>query len=268
MKKFFVLIFLSTISMAAVCQEHHGGSRLYLKMRDNSTFTVKLDGQFYDIPTDRFRSGRLQSGWHRLIVYEKFGPHGQSRITYRGRVEIPRASKVYAVVGASNNLIIKRIEPIHSNNPPTYNNNYNPVSLNMQQLSYTLTGASFESDKLTIAKQAVSSNGVYADQVLQIMQNFSFESTKVDFAKFAYAYCADKNNYYLVNNGFTFNSSINDLNNYVASQGNSGNYNNNFNGNTYNNNYDNNNNNTWNHNQQNNNRTNNSDEEEGNGGDW
>jgi|GEM_PF-1469140 len=229
MKKTFILLLLNISLFSAFSQGYHqhGDSRLYLKMRDNSSFFAKIDGRTYDTHTDRLRINSIDAGWHRLMVYEKNGPHGQTRIVYRGRIEIPRASKVFAVVGGYNDLIIKRIEPINSNNYPPDNNNYNPVSLNMQQLTYTLNGTSFESDKLIIAKQAVSTNGVYADQVLQIMQNFSFESTKLDFAKFAYAYCADKNNYFSINSGFSFNSSIIDLNNFVASQGNSGNYNNN-----------------------------------------
>jgi len=70
----------------------------------------------------------------------------------------------------------------------------------------------FDSDRLLIAKQAISGNGVYADQVLRMMQSLSFESSRLELAKFAYYQCIDPENYYLVNQGFSFSSSVNELN--------------------------------------------------------
>jgi hypothetical protein len=48
---------------------------------------------------------------------------------------------------------------------------------------------------------------------------FSFESTRLDFAKFAYAYTLDLRNYYKLNDAFTFESSIDDLDKYIQSTG-------------------------------------------------
>ena len=77
--------------------------------------------------------------------------------------------------------------------------------------------ATFESGKLKIAKQAVSMNTVSSQQVFELVQLFTFESTKLEFAKFAYSRTFDKGNYFVVNNAFTFNSSINALNDYIDS---------------------------------------------------
>ena len=92
-----------------------------------------------------------------------------------------------------------------------------------------------------IAEQAISSHRVKAEQVYRILLMFSFESTKLKVAKFAYNYCVDKRNYYRVNDAFTFSSSIRELNNYIGNSKSDyydddwGNYNNNYNNN--NNNY-------------------------------
>jgi hypothetical protein len=79
-----------------------------------------------------------------------------------------------------------------------------------------MENAGFESDKKLIAEQAISSHRVKAIQVYRILTMFSFESTKLKIAKFAYGYCIDKNNYYLVNDAFSFSSSIRELNNYIG----------------------------------------------------
>jgi hypothetical protein len=55
-------------------------------------------------------------------------------------------------------------------------------------------------------------------QVSQIMALFSFEDSKLDFAKFAYGRTYDLSNYFMVNNAFTFSSSVDELNDFIQSQ--------------------------------------------------
>lgn len=74
---------------------------------------------------------------------------------------------------------------------------------------------SFEDSRLTVAKQITSSNCLTCDQIKEVMGLFSFESTKLEFAKFAYDYAFDLNNYYKLNDAFTFESSISELNDYI-----------------------------------------------------
>jgi hypothetical protein len=47
------------------------------------------------------------------------------------------------------------------------------------------------------------------------MMLFSFEGTRLDFAKFAYGRTYDIGNYYMVNDAFTFETSIDELNDYI-----------------------------------------------------
>lgn len=73
----------------------------------------------------------------------------------------------------------------------------------------------FEDSKLTIAKQVIKNNCLSSDQVKQIMLLFDFESTRLELAKFAYGYTYDIGNYYLLNDAFDFESSIDELNSYI-----------------------------------------------------
>jgi len=79
----------------------------------------------------------------------------------------------------------------------------------------SIASKSFEDTKLTIAKQILSSNCLTAAQVKQVMQKFSFESTKLDFAKFAFGRTVDRQNYFQLNDAFEFESSITELNQYI-----------------------------------------------------
>lgn len=85
-----------------------------------------------------------------------------------------------------------------------------------EQLKYTINNTSFDNTRLSIMKQAVSTQGVSSAQVCELMQLLSFESNRLNFAKFAYAQTIDRENYFLVYNAFSFDSSIADLNNFIS----------------------------------------------------
>lgn len=75
----------------------------------------------------------------------------------------------------------------------------------------------FEESKMTTAKQVGGSKCFTVAQVKEVMGLFSFEQTKLDFAKYAYDHTYDLGNYYQVNDAFSFESSIDDLNQYIRS---------------------------------------------------
>ena len=107
----------------------------------------------------------------------------------------------------------------YGNNGYYGGNNSHNYSYGMSHNEYAnlkrmLRNTSFDSSRLKIAQGAVIS-GVSSKQVLGICRLFSFESSRLDFAKFAYNYTIDKNRYYVVNDAFTFNSSIDELGAYV-----------------------------------------------------
>lgn len=79
----------------------------------------------------------------------------------------------------------------------------------------SISGKSFEDTKLTVAKQVVDANCLSSKQIKEIMQLFTFEESKLDFAKYAYRRSTDPSNYYQLNDAFTFESSIEELNLYI-----------------------------------------------------
>jgi hypothetical protein len=83
------------------------------------------------------------------------------------------------------------------------------------QVRESISGKDFEDSKLTVAKQVMKSNCLLVSQVKEIMLLFDFESTRLDFAKDAYAYTYDLDNYYLLNDAFDFESSIDELNDFI-----------------------------------------------------
>jgi len=81
----------------------------------------------------------------------------------------------------------------------------------------TIADATYAETMLSTAKSIIASNCLSAEQVVQICNIFSFEDSKLEFAKAAYSRTTDRNNYFKVINAFTYSSSKDDLTNYISS---------------------------------------------------
>lgn len=99
--------------------------------------------------------------------------------------------------------------------PPTPPTPYAMNSKDYDAAYQLISKESFDSSKLTLAEQVASSNPMSARQILDICKLFSFESNKLEFAKFAYEFCVDKNKYFLLNEAFTYESSKRELNEFI-----------------------------------------------------
>jgi hypothetical protein len=83
----------------------------------------------------------------------------------------------------------------------------------------SIASKTFEDSKLTLAKQIMNTNCLLSSQVKEIMLLFTFEDTRLQLAKYAYGYTYDIGNYYQLNDAFTFESSIDELNAYINASG-------------------------------------------------
>ena len=102
------------------------------------------------------------------------------------------------------------------------NNNgacYSPVSdSDFKSIKSSISSKSFADAKLTVAKQAIEANCMTSGQIKEVMGLFDFEDNKLDFAKHAYSYVYDRNNYYKVNDAFDFETSVDELNDYIKTK--------------------------------------------------
>ena len=80
----------------------------------------------------------------------------------------------------------------------------------------TIEAASFEDTKLSTAKSVLSSNCVSTDQVVAICKLFTYEESKLDFAKYAFSKTTDQGNYFKVGTVFTYDASKTELNNFIS----------------------------------------------------
>ena len=81
-----------------------------------------------------------------------------------------------------------------------------------------MNAKTFADSKMIVAKQFTQANCVTSKQVSQVMKAFDFEDDRLDFAKFAHDYTFDQHNYYMVNEAFQFEMTIEELDQYIQSK--------------------------------------------------
>ena len=86
------------------------------------------------------------------------------------------------------------------------------------EIKRLIENETFEDNKLTIARQATAAELMTVDQIIEIAKLFTFEDNRLEYLKFAYDYCYDRSKYYKVNSALTYSSSVDELNEYIATR--------------------------------------------------
>ena len=84
-----------------------------------------------------------------------------------------------------------------------------------QKLLIDLEQATFDSSMRKLAKEKIDDNYFTSEQIAKIIRLFSFDSSKLDIAKYAYKKVVDQDNYSIVFKEFDFESSIEELSEYI-----------------------------------------------------
>ena len=112
-------------------------------------------------------------------------------------------------------------QPGNPGTPPPPPSVHGPVPCppsEFMEIKHLVRSADFENDKMNIAKQATSAHYFYVDQIAEIARLFDFEHNKLEYVKFAYDYCIDRNLYYKLNGIFEFSGSKDELNEFINSR--------------------------------------------------
>lgn len=235
MKK--ALLILALLFASARIHASHAGSELHIRMFDNSWFNVTIDRQFFNEPVTRFHMDQIDPG-RRHITITKLGRKGyygiggdRHVVVFSGYVDIPAASEVRAMIDRAHRFRINRIEPLYAYHEPTFPSPgchtpepvvcapapvYHMDDHAFNGLMNTLRGMHFESSKMSVARNAIRSNRFTARQAADIVGVMTFDSSRLELAKLAYLSTVDKENFWVVYDLFTFESSIVELNEYIS----------------------------------------------------
>lgn len=241
-----IIVALSVLSASAQFGQSFGQSVLNLRLSDNAPFKVFIDGRETGVIGNAAKVDNLPGGRHLLQIsrvrnmwgqtslinvfndYIVLTPYAESWVTVYPEVRKVKFDDIRAFKGKGfkhhdpdhRHHLVPVVDPCVVETEPHYlPAPVGPFAMNPNDfglLKQTLNNADFESTRLTIFKQALSYNYFTTGQVRELMSMFWFEGSKLEVAKLAYPKTVDQNNYYLVNNEFSFSSSVNELGNYIA----------------------------------------------------
>ncbi len=243
MKKHFIIfaVFFLFASISVFANR----SELSIRLYDNSEIEVHFNHQkMYN--SNNYTISNIRSGNYDLKVYRfRQNRNGVAHrsLFFSRSIFIPNNTIVEAMIDRNRNLIILSERTFSNqghyhgnNNHNNYGNNYGnhygnnygnhhsgnygnynkPMeNYEFSMLKNTIASQSFDSRKLSVAKSALTHNRILSRQALELVQLMSFESNKLSLAKFAYDSTIDKGNYFIVNNAFTFSSSVDELHRYI-----------------------------------------------------
>jgi hypothetical protein len=244
-----VVFFVSLMLMSLQIMAQIGQSMVTVISQNGRIFSASMNNGGPSQASTQVTFSHVQPGNNFLEVFRPvgtfFGTPNNVQTLFRGMIQVPANMQLTYSINNRNQVILTHQTPIMphmanggmmhmpnhqmpigaENHPGMMNHPNMNMHGNMawgmhpqvfQQLMLTISNTSFDSNRRNIAMQGISGNGVSSQQVLEIMRLMSFENTRLDIAKFAYAHTVDRQNYFIVNNGLSFNSSRNQLNRFIA----------------------------------------------------
>lgn len=86
----------------------------------------------------------------------------------------------------------------------------------VEQMYQLMVKESFEDSRMALGKNIVSNKRLTATQIKRLTESFTFENNKLEFLKYAYAYCVDPQNYFQCVDVLTFSSNKEQLLKFIG----------------------------------------------------
>lgn len=232
-----LLMSLLTAVAGVAAPRISNSSTVEIRMWDHSEFVILFDNKSYGNQTN-FVLNNVVAGRHQVKiykrVYERQSRQHRMHLVLNDVIIVNARQKLSYIVSRDNQLHLMRtqrpVRPQHLEYRPapvthlpyceeTYYSGPEVMSAeDFTTLQQMVSNSSFEETRFTLIKQAIGERSVTTQQVLSLMKVMSFESTRLELAKWAYSRTIDRENYFMVNQGFSFSSSTNDLASFIAQQ--------------------------------------------------
>jgi hypothetical protein len=224
---------------------HMHFANLTLSTSYSGQYMFEINGFNYQAQHNTLQLNQLQQGLYnvRILRWKRtFGYQGFWDAVYQGTIQVPGGSNVHAIWSPWYGLQ-QQVTPLYAQHPgllppgpqnpgfghpqmghPHMNPNMNQgMHGNMmgmhpntfQGFIHQLRSASFDNNKVNLAKTAIRNNGISVVQLQQVLRELSFDSNRLDVAKFAYPYTVDRNNYFMLHDSFDFESNAQHLMNSI-----------------------------------------------------
>lgn len=242
MKKLIITLALMSVAHL-LASAHPNTSELQISLHDGAFFNITIGNQSFNQLQSSYIFAGLHPGRHYLEIVRferyfngRFFVLGGPRVVFADYINIPARKLIVAHIDNRHRFVVterqslvRQVVPvhapghqarIHAASRPVHRVVSVPVAMSSSafaSLMATLENTRFERNRLEIARNAIGTSHLRSVQVRDLMSLFSFESNRLELAKFAYRYTIDPENYFLVHNALHFSSSSRELNRFIAS---------------------------------------------------
>jgi len=230
MKKISTLLLSSLFSLSLLAYD---GSRLSISTTSNKMdLKIEVDGRKLDMKNNSITLSNLNEGYHNVKIFRDvkrtgFGFGKKQDVIYQSSLFLKRGFHSDITVNRFGKVLVdeRRID----RNDEWYNdddfddhnggwdNGYGNV-MSTRDFEFTkdqIRKEWLETNRLISAKTILDKNNFTSQQVKELAMLFGFENNKLEIAKYAYRKTADKENYFIVNDVFTFKSSKDELARFI-----------------------------------------------------
>lgn len=220
MKTFILFLFLCVMCFDSQASE------LFIRVNANGNFNTSVMGQTQVSNTNTFRFFDLPSGNIPVVIDATypmtgnlFNNHIFLQTNERLVVEINHLGALIIIV-RMNIKVMSWYLTIAQNygeddwvtmpgNGGYHDNSYK--NSNFNKFIDILKKESFDNTRMAMAKDYISRQYLRSDQIKQIMKTMTFDSNRLELAKYAYEYCLDPQNYVLLRDVFSFSTNFDNL---------------------------------------------------------
>lgn len=252
MKAIFTILAATALTISSFAQQQFRTNKLTIGSTGNTPIRVMVDGSRYSSNNGQgITLKNLTMGYHTVKVFVKkngrsytnnqgggnYGNNGSYQSIYTAQVLLKANTHTDITINRFGKVMVDEQQMgvgynndeddedwgdngnWSGNNNGNWNNGQQVMSDRVfEQFKQTLRNESFENTRVTLAKQTIATNFFTAAQVKDIVNVFSFESYKLEIAKYAYDYTVDKGSYFMINDAFSFSNSKEELNNYIRTK--------------------------------------------------
>jgi hypothetical protein len=208
-------------------------ANLIVQTSEMAYFSLELNGHYHNFNQSTFNLPNVMPGTYNVRLHkwvQGFGNQGSWNMVYQGMVNVLHMHSTIINYNAWSGTQVFNQPMLGGPNGPFPNpggpgspgipNNPNMPGMpnggymmGMTPAAFDLFIAqmqemSFDSNKLEYAKFAIRQNGITVAQLRVALGRLSFDSNRLDLAKYAYQFTIDRQNYFMLQDAFSFQSNF------------------------------------------------------------
>lgn len=202
-------------------------ANLTVQTNEIGYYSLEMNGQFHDFNQTMYTLPNVMPGMHNVRLHrwvQGFGNQGSWNIVFQGMVSVMHMHNTILTYNAWTGTHVQHHPIIQGPNMPYPNPGMPGVPgmpnggffmgmepMAFEQFLLQMDNMSFDSNKLDYAKFAIRQNGITVAQLRTTLGRLSFDSNRLNLAQYAYQFTVDRQNYFMLQGAFTFESNFRKL---------------------------------------------------------